>query len=420
MLRRSITLILTILCAASGAATDPKSLDFCFKAALQRSELIADQSEQIIQAEEHYRQAIGSVLPQITGTASYMRQETPANSTAIFPSSQPLVKVTLTQPLFRGFREFAALRQTEKLGDAQRAAKGAAELQLFYDVSQNYYTVLSLERDIDNLTGEIELYGKRIGDLNSRVRIGRSRIAEVLTVQTSLSALKAEMEMVKGQLAANREAFVFLTGLPADTSLEDRLPNPAKLEPVTSYVAGLEKRPDVTAAKLRFDAAREATSIAQGGHWPSADLTGNYYFKRFGLQDQIHWDVGVTLTVPIFSGGVTQSQVHEARSKEMQSELAVTRSKRSADQEIKSIYRNVESSLAQVSEYKKTTELASKNFGQQEKEYRLGLVNNLDVLNALTTFQQSQRSLDQARYQAAINFEKLEAASGKNTKIAGK
>ena len=57
-------------------------------------------------------------------------------------------------------------------------------------------------------------------------------------------------------------------------------------------------------AQARLSAAQENVSVQRGAHYPSIDGTANYYFVRPpGILQNVHWDVGVALTVPIFSGG---------------------------------------------------------------------------------------------------------------------
>jgi outer membrane protein len=46
----------------------------------------------------------------------------------------------------------------------------------------------------------------------------------------------------------------------------------------------------------------------------------------------------------------------------------------------------------------------------QQRDYRFGLVTNLDVLQALTAYQENLRALDRARYTAKLNYLRLEAA----------
>ena len=122
------------------------TLQDAFRSALKLSETISDQKEQVIQAEERYSQAKGSLLPTLTGIASYFVQPDPPNGPSTFqPSAQPLVKVTLSQPLFRGLREYAGLRAGRIGLENQSELTRAAERALFLDVAQNYLTVVAAQ-----------------------------------------------------------------------------------------------------------------------------------------------------------------------------------------------------------------------------------------------------------------------------------
>ena len=395
-------------------ATEALTLDEYFAAALKRSEVVATQGELIRQAEEHYTQAHSALRPTVNGVASYTRQDpVPAgdlgNSTS--PNRQSLAKLTVTQPLFRGFREFAALRQTQALLGAQNEDYRGARTQLFKDVAQNFYTVLSIEQDLKNLDEEISQNVDREKELNWRVRIGRSRIGEVLSVQSAISTLRAQVEQLQGQFSAAREAFAFLSGLAPTTPLRDTEDLPLHLEPLDAYLARLEMRPDVKASRQRLSAAQENTTMARGAHLPSLDLNANRYLERTGNLRDSAWDVGIALTVPIYAGGLLQSKVSEAVSQRTQAELSASQVSRQAEQEIRSAYQSLVFDGSQLDAVEKATAAARKNYEAQRRDYRLGLVTNLDVLQALTAFQQNQQALDRARYTAKLDYLRLEAAA---------
>jgi outer membrane protein TolC len=416
----AITIALAVGIVASTVATvrpvhaaEALTLDEYFAAALKRSEVVATQSELIHQAEEHYKQADSALRPTVNGVASYMRQDpVPAGdlSNSTSPNRQSLAKLTATQPLFRGFREFAGLRQTKALLGAQNQDYLNARAQLFKDVVQNFYTVLSIEQDLKNLDEEIGQNVDREKELNGRVRIGRSRIGEVLTVQSAISTLRAQVEQLQGQLSATREAFAFLSGLAPTTPLRDTEDLPATLEPLDDYLVRQEMRPDVKASQQRLSAAQENTKVARGANLPSLDLNANRYLERTGSLKDSTWDVGVALTVPIYAGGLLQSKVSEAVSQRTQAELSASQVNRQAEQEIRSIYQSVAFDKSQQDALEKATETAGKNYEAQRRDYRLGLVTNLDVLQALTAFQENQRALDRARYTTKLDYLKLQAA----------
>lgn len=389
----------------------PLSLAEAYSKAVSHTEMVPAKEEEIHQAEEKYRQAIGNILPTITGYASYTWQAA-AGGGAFSPTEQPLVKLNATQPIFRGLREFAALKQTSLLGEASEQGKQVALRQLFNDVTQTFYSVLSLEQDIVNLQSQIGAFERRIQDLKQRIKIGRSRLTEVLTVQASLSSLRAQLFQTQGQLQVARETFSYVTGQSGNLSLKDVLPVQNKISPLGTYIDSLSKRPELKMRQLQYEAADKGVSIAKGAHLPTVDLTGNYYFKRFGFFNNIPWDVGISLSLPILNGGILSSRVEEASSLRMQAELELRRAKRAALQEIQSLYATFKADLDQMTELNSARDLTEKNFVQQNREYRNGLVSNLEVLQALTAFEESKRALDRARFQSKIDYLKLEAAAG--------
>ena len=399
---------------AAAHAAEALTLDQYYAAALQRSEVVATQVELIRQAEERYQQASAARYPSIEGLASYTRQESVQGRTAggvLIPSREPLVQLSAIQPLFRGFREFAALRQTQALVSAQKLDYQNARLQLFKDVAQNFFNILSIQQELVNIDKEIEQNLKREQEIRARVRIGRSRASEILTLQSAISTLRAEAEQLKGQERIARETFAFLSGLDAQTPLRDTEGPQERLDSVDSYIGRVDKRPDVQANQQRLAAAQENIEIAKGARLPSVNLTGNYYLKRSGSLEDVNWDVGIALTVPLYTGGALQSQVREAASQRTQAELSVSQARRLAEQEIRATYQSVVYDRAQIEALATATESARKNYEAQAHDYRFGLVTNLDVLQALTALQQNQRALDRARYAMKLDYVRLQAAA---------
>ncbi len=394
-----------------GVAAEALTLDDYFAQALIRSEVVATQSELIVQAEERYRQAKAALYPTLSGVASYTWQDKGATDTTANPARQPYARLAATQPLFRGFREFATVRQNQALVDAQGDDYRQARVQLFRDVAQNFYDVLTIERDLNNYDEQIRQNLQREKELQDRVGIGRSRVGEVLTVQTTVGTLRAQVEQQQALLGAAREAFAFLSGLPASTLLRDTEVLPTNPGTLDQYLARLELRPDVKAARQRLTAAQENVTVARGAHLPSLDLIANRYFERTGSLENVEWDVQLALTVPLFSGGSLQSRVREAASQSTQAELTVSQARRLAEQEIRSLYQSVLLDRPQLDALERATDAARKNYQAQQRDYRFGLVTNLDVLQALTTYQENQRALNRARYSAKLNWLRLQAAA---------
>jgi outer membrane protein len=405
--------VLIFFIGLASTANATMNLQQSYEAAVKRSEDLASQQELVAQAEERYSQAVGSVLPNVAFVGTYLKQDNSAQQTAggtnLSPPDQQTYKLTATQPLFRGFREYAALKQTKILTEGQGYLRDQAYLQLFQDTAQAFYQVIANEKDLFNLQNERDVNDKRLKEVGQFRKLGRSRDSDVLSVQSNIATLDYSIETMKTAIVTSRAVWSFLTGEDKNTPLVDQEVFPASVEPVSFYLNKVEDRPDVKAAKDFVDAGERGVSIARGGHLPSIDLNGNYYFERPGYLSNVKWDVSLGLTFPIFQGGVINSEVRLAASRLKAQELALSKARRSAQQQIDSFHAQVIGDLAQIEKQKAAIDIYQKTYQAEMKDYRYGLVTNLDVLVALNTSEESARSLDRLIYQFRLDYLKLQA-----------
>ncbi|MBX2995264.1 MAG: TolC family protein [Bdellovibrionaceae bacterium] len=391
------------------------SLDQAVQSALQKNETVAQSREQLRRSEEQISQARSAIFPNLSLNASYLIQPKPSDPIAaeFFPEQQRTANFTLTQPLFRGFREFAALRQRKNLYSAQEQARLGQLIKLYQEIAASFLDVLALEQDLRNLEGQKTIYAQRVKDLQARTRRGESSTTEALTAQSTAAALDAETQMVQSRLRTARENMSFLTGLPVDEALTDTDDMATfTLRPLSEYLARIDERPDVKALKENARAADEEVSIARGGHWPSADVVGNYYLVRpEGFMEDLKWDVTFKFSLPLFEGGLRQSQVREAASKRGESELELARIRRQTEAEIKSLHESLRIRADQLKALKLASDLSEKNYQVLLRDSRRGLTRSIDVQLGLTEYRVARRTFDQARYQARLDRIKLETAA---------
>lgn len=405
-----VSILLSLLFSPLASAV---TLDDAVRSALEKSESARQSQEQLLQAEERLSQATGAILPNVALHATHQVQAKPTDpiARAFFPEKQTTANLTLTQPLFRGFREFAGRRARQDLFRAEEHRRTATLLAIYENVAAAYLDVLALERDLKNLGQQRELYKARVKDLQGRIRRGESRSTEALTAQSTEAALEAEYRMVSARLQAARESFALLTALPATASLTE-LKLEEKIKPLTHYLSKIEERPDIKEAKERVSAGEEEVSVARGAHWPTIDAVGNYYFKRpDGVLQDVDWDVQFRLTLPLFEGGLRVSETREANSRLRESELSLSRLRREAEAAIRSLHHSLETRADQLAALKRASELAEKNYEVLQRENRRGLARSLDVQVALTDFRASRRGYDQARYAHLLDLIRLENAA---------
>jgi len=412
-IRLCLGIVLFIFTPTDLRADQPLTLKDCFKAALKRSEVLSTQQELIVQAEETYHRAWGAILPSINGSYTYFHQSgsgfTNSGNTSSSRGQQTL-GVSADEPLFRGFSDFAAVHAAKAFIKAQQQARQWAGMQLYSDVAQAFYTRMAVQEDLNVLDNELVLYQKRIKELQDRISIGRSRVTEVLTIQAAQAILRAQREQIVGQLEVSKEMLAFLTGLGQDIQLDDTDDLPSSIGTLESYQSQVNARPDILSAQKNVDAYRSNVSAAKGAYLPSVDLISDYYGERPDRASNGAWDVEIAVTLPIFTGGITSANVNTAESQKRQGELQLSQVQRMAIENVRSLYHDFKADLSQLAALQEAFNISEENYKANVKDYELNLVTNLDVLQALTSYQDTERSLEKARYQVKIDYNQLEAS----------
>jgi len=139
---------------------------------------------------------------------------------------------------------------------------------------------------------------------------------------------------------------------------------------------------------------------------------GRYYTERVGFLTDVRWDATFTLDVPLYQGGGTQARVRSARSQEIIAQLMLSRLKRDVEREVRTAHDDLTQASAEVQAYDKAVQLALKNYAVQQKEYRLGLINNLELLQLLTNTQEVRRQWLTSRANARLDDIRLRVAMG--------
>lgn len=406
----------------SANASSSLSLLQTFGAALEKTESVRIQEARVQQSEERLRQAKGGIIPHFAFNANYLKQDVPeslADSSGFAGftrSQQSSTRLTATQPLFQGFREFSAIRALGANVDAQRQSKEFSRVALYGDVARAFFNVLAAEKDLENLNALIDITERRITNLKAFARLGRSPRTDLLTSQSQLASLRAEAAAALGTRDRAREQFALVTGLPAETRLQDGEgveSLPKTIEPVDSYLSQLEERPDVKGFIAQTRSAEANVRVAKGAYWPTIQFTGNYYFSRTGSLQGTKWDLGVVLSMPIYEGGILVSQVREASSVFTETQLNLEQARRTAREEIATAHKAVVSGIDQMRLLVDSVDLAEKTYRQQNRDYSYGATTNLDVLQALNSLATARRLRDRTYYQTRAAMELLLVAQGK-------
>lgn len=422
-LRQVICGIITVMLATPSVAwsaepaspvslqAPPLLLNECFALALKRSEEIAIRQELLKETEGHFLQALSTALPHASFDLSEKRQDGSGGS-AFTLKEIPERKFVFSQPLFSGFKEFAAIAASRAERRQRLHEKARAEQLLFVDVADAFHLLLEQREDLAALEKIRQTLIERIDELKAREQLGRSRPSEVVSAEAQLRKVEAEIELVRSQEITAHQLLEFLTGLPRIEGIVDDGFTLPPLDAEAAYLAKADARPDVKAAEEIWRIATKQVTIARSKLWPSVGLQGDYYTKRVGVSSSVDWDILLTVDVPIFQGGEDFGAITAASSQARQAKLRFAQLQRQAALDIHNAYATLTADLARTTALEKALEAAEENYRLQAQDYRFNLVNNLEVLQAIQALEDARRDLIRARHDAKRAYWRLLVATG--------
>ncbi len=396
------------------------SLDDCYALALKRSENIGILMQRIEEVEGQYLQALSTITPTASFLLKEFHQDSPqgnnegagALGSSFTRESQPERKFKISQPLFQGFKSLAAMGGAQSLKVQKTESLQRGKELLFLDVVTAFYGVMGPRDEVESLQKIREFLEQRIKELEERVQLGRSRPSEVVMATAQLKQVQAQIEQTRRSEVATVIVLYFLTGLNHIKELVDSPELPAPVSDLKACMIKGRERSDVKAARAAVEAAKQNVIFARSGIFPTLMLDTNLYTKRVGYQSDTDWDMTMTFNVPLFEWIRVSGAMREAYAKLRIAEYERSRVERLVEAEVRSAYEEFRLSSAAAEAFREAEEAADKNFEIQTKEYRLNLVNNLDVLAALQELETVRRDYLKARYQAKRDWNRLKVAVG--------
>jgi len=404
---------------------DPKALDLqtCFKLTAVRDDSLKISMQDIYIAQAQLSQSIAALWPTFTGSnqQQFLHYRNPNNSGVSIQGNSIIngnrtytsqSNIAMSYTILNGGQNWNAVGASSAGVAAKKETLARNYQTIYQSVAQAFYQVLQYEGDMYIQADLIDALSARVDDLRDRVKLGRSRPAEMLQAQTDLADAKVTYEKQRGSLNAAKETLAFYIGIPSGYfTLKETVPFPTAAQ-LENYVQNSLKRPDVLSQLESLRQAERNLSVAQGQLWPTVTANGNYLASQDPVSNQIDGTMTIEVSMPIFDGGLILGQIHQNKEIVRQSRLNVQQLQRTSDEDTRTAYANFNASVAQVIVLREAALLAAKNIEAQVEDYRKGVVSNLDVLIALRDYQTARQGLHDANMQARLNLINLHVAAG--------
>jgi outer membrane protein len=382
-------------------------------------QLAAAESSRLAQKEGAV-QARAVLLPQINGTASLTRSH--EQGFGQDPTTRTY-RANLDQSIF-DWSSIANLR-------AQRALSLAADYDLedasdllVTRTSAAYFNVLVAIETLAAAEAAETALKRQFDYADKRLEVGLAPITDVHEARAQYDSARANTIAQRNALQDAYQALTEITGtqivnlkgLPEDFRPE----LPTDKDADAWVAAAIEQNPSLKSLDYQVKSAEQSVSSARGGHYPTLGLGASY-----GDSDTLHGgtldslqeqgesrSIGLTLTVPIFSGGATQSRVREAIANRDIRQDQYEQQKRAVVRNTRNSYQTLVAGISEIEARRLAVVSANAAYDASQVGLEVGTRTVLDVLINQQNLFNARQAYAIAKYNYLQNRLLLDQSAG--------
>jgi outer membrane protein TolC len=411
----------------AAAATAPAPLRLTLEDALARArknstQFQAAQTDAALARQDRY-QAAAALLPGVTynNQAIYTKVNRGgttfiANNGAHEYLSQANVHESIDLVSISGFRRASAASALAK-ARAEIASRG-----LVVTVVQSYYSVAAAQLKLESAkkTGD---EGDRFLKMTQELENG-GEVAHSDVIKAELQAQDRHRQLLEAQLGLLNARLGFAVLIFPDFNDYFELAEDLHAGVPLPTLAEVQQRaardnPDVRAALKAVQQAGHEVTGARGGYLPTLSL--DYWYgidaPQFAVNDRNGFSnlgsaAAVTLNIPIWNWGATQSRIKQAELRRAQAQRELSLTQRKLLAEIKSLYAEADTALNELSGLSRGAELSGEGLRLTTLRYKGGEATVLEVVDAQTTFAQANAAYQDGAVRYRVALANLQTLTG--------
>ena len=307
------------------------------------------------------------------------------------------------------------------LVSAQDAAVQAAEQDLCARVASAYFGLLSAQASLRTTEANEEAFEQQVQQAQARFDAGLSAAVDVDQARAYHQLSRGATVQAPQALADAQQALAQITGhvpsalAPLAEDLPALPPQPADAQ---SWVTqSLQSNPQILAQDLTLKASEQRIAAARAGHLPTLSLGVDSTNQRGpGIapadNGRTITQLGVRLTLPIFSGGAVESQARQAvyQREAQRDQLEITQ--RAWVRETQAQFQSVQAGVALMQSAREAVEASDRMLASTRAGQPLGTRTMTDLLLAIQTQANAQNAWEQARHGYVLAKLLLQRAAG--------
>jgi outer membrane protein len=326
----------------------------------------------------------------------------------------------LTQSLYNR-EQFVQLEQADSRVAQADAELIAARQDLILRVATRYFLVLGARDNLNFVRANKDAVARTLEQAKQRFEVGLAAITDVYEAQARYDLAVSDEINAEKLLEDAREALRELTGEKPGVLeiLQEEIPL-LEPEPASSNEwvdTALEQNPLLLAARAATEAARQEIQVQRSGHYPSMDLVADYSRNdvQFGgvvPQERNDSSVGIQFNMPLYQGGLVNSQTRQARDLFTQTQEEQVQRQRETERQTRNSYRGVQTDISKVRALRQAVLSGEKALEASEAGFDVGTRTIVDVLDSQSDLLSARRDHARSRYDYLLDNLRLRQAAG--------
>ncbi len=436
-MKTKLILFVSLLISIATFSQKEWTLKECVDQALERNISIQQNKLSLELAKKDVDIAKGNFLPNLNGSSSGRFGfgsfiDNTSNQRISSNNFNASFDLSSNVTIFNGFRNTNTYKQAQLGVESSKLDLKKIENDISLFVVNGYLNVLFAKENLSVAKVQYNISKKQIEAAESRFNSGVIPKGDLLNTQSTAAT---NLQTVIGNENSLDLALLNLAQLlqvPAEgfnvASIDVGTPS-ANLfykNSTSVYNKSLERMPEIERAKLAIENADINIDLAKGVYLPSASLfagmgsgyshrfdeifSNDYFFKQ--LNDNLGYNIGLSLNVPIFNRFQTKNRVAQSKINKQISETRLESEKLSLKQTIEQAFLDVKTALKSYEAAKISLEAQEEAFKNAQQRYNYGAMTQFDFDLVRTRLVNAQGTMIRSKYDYVFKTKVLQFYSG--------
>jgi outer membrane protein len=425
-LKRIIILTVLIVIALNPNlvnASESLTLRDCIDIAIKNQPTIIAARENVNAGQGRVIQARSPYLPQVSASTGYVESHSLGGALGDTITKSYSTSLSLNQMIYDFGRSgntltAARLSMSSSERDADRVVN-----EVILNVKQSYYALLAARKLMLVAQKTLDQAESHLRQAEAFFRVGSKPRFDVTRAEVEVNDAKLGIINAKNSLRIRTIGLYNAIGIDPknEIDVEDVLSTPVAIPPIEQALEESVKcRPEMLKINADIAAAKATVKADESDYLPSISANGAYNWAHgtaemgvFRGDIQNSWNAGITLTMPLFEGGITRGKVSEARANLRALEAQRDTLKQSVRIELHQAYADIESATARIAVMESSLKNARDNLQLAQGRYEAGVGVYIEVTDAQVASVNAETNYVQALYDYQLAAARLFKAMGK-------